>query len=159
MKIVLTCFILALLFTTSVMAQDSTPEATPDAPVVTDTEPFPEVPTVDVLGASLLTLIIAAVGGYATSPFTVTIVSLLKRIPGIDQIKGDVLQYAVAGLLVTIILVARQLGYADQLRGTLDFIQQAIVLIVGFTGAIKSSDAFYAAAVENEWAVLGYKRS
>lgn len=159
MKIVLTCFILMLLFAAPAMAQDSTPEATPDAPVVTDTEPFPEVPTVDVLSASLLTLIIAAVGGYVSSPITVTLVSLLKRIPGIDQIKGDVLQYAVAGLLVTIILVARQLGYADQLRGTLDFIQQAIVLIVGFTGAIKSSDAVYASAVKNEWAVLGYKRS
>lgn len=136
------------------LAQDVTPEPTP-APVT----PFPEVPPVEDIGQWMLTPIVTVLIALAVSPIGTAIIGVLKQTPLFSSLSGQNLQLLVGGVLMTLVLVARNFGYEVQLDATLDFLQKAIEIVGTLFVSIRGMQAVYNQAVKREIPVVGYKRT
>jgi hypothetical protein len=151
------CF---LLLPTFALAQESTETPAPEVtPVPTPADPFPEVPPEDAVGVTLLNAFIAIAAAMLSAPITTSIVSVLKRIPPLSKVSGEILKYTVAAILVSLVLVARRYGFDSELSAGFDFLNTAIISILTLVTSIKSNEAVYSQAVKKDWPVLGYKRT
>lgn len=136
------------------LAQDATAEPTP-----TPVTPFPEVPPVEDIGQWLLTPIVTVLIALAVSPIGTAIIGVLKQTPLFSSLSGQNLQLLVGGVLMTLVLVARNFGYEVQLDATLDFFQKAIEIVGTLFVSIRGMQAVYNQAVKHEVPVVGYKRT
>ena len=154
-RLILLIALLCLALPFAVLAQDVTPEPTP-APSV---DPFPEVPPVEDLGAWVLTPIVTVLIALAASPIGSVVIGVLKQVPLFSSLSGRSLQLLVGGVLMTLVLLARNFGYEMQLDATLEFLRKAIEIIGTLFVSFRGMEAVYNQAVKNEWPVVGYKRS
>lgn len=142
-----------LLIALPAFAQDATPEPTP-APVL-----FPEVPPVDDLGTAVFSPLVTVILALAGSTFGVAIVGILKQVPLFSSLSGDTLKYLVGGIILAVVLLARNFGFETQLDASLKFATQLITIVASLLTSFKGMQAVYNQAVKREIPVVGYKRS
>lgn len=147
--------VLALLVS-PVMAQDVTPE--PDAPPVVVSDP-PAIPPVEDAATMLLVMFTALLAGAARMPVTVSVVSVLKRLPPLKDVSGEVITFGVAAVITVITWVSQRYGYEGQVKAGLDFLQTLIPALGLLVGNLVISSATYKAAKATDTPVLGYARS
>lgn len=139
---------------TTLAAQDVTPEPTP-APVT----PFPEVPPVEDLGTVVLSPLVTVILSLAGSAFGVAIIGILKQVPLFSSLSGDTLKYLVGGIILAVVLLARNFGYETQLDASLKFATQLITIVASLLTSFKGMQAVYNQAVKREIPIVGYKRT
>lgn len=136
------------------LAQDVTPEPTP-APVT----PFPEVPPVEDLGTVVISPLVTVILSLAGSAFGVAIIGILKQVPLFSSLSGDTLKYLVGGIILAVVLLARNFGFEAQLDASLKFATQLITIVTSLLTSFKGMQAVYNQAVKREIPVVGYKRT
>lgn len=161
-QVLMLCILVGLLLgmVGMVTAQDNPPTAVPTAaPPVDPTAPPLEVIPVDQAATQLLALIIGIIGTAASSPATLFISGLLKKIPLFDAIPARTLSLVVAGLLVVLMWVSRYFGFEVQLNSLLSAIQVAGPVILQFVLTLLTSHAAYAYARDRKLPIIGYQRT
>lgn len=135
-------------------------------PTLLPTEPTspvePESPVdvvpVDQAAHELVTTVMAILGSVFSAPFTLLLVSWLKRVPQLNSISARTLQLAVAVILVVATWIARFAGVSVQLSSFLNAIQVAGPPVLQFILTLLGSHAAYNYAVSQDVVMVGYKR-
>lgn len=141
------------------LAQESTSEPTPPAEVTPAPNPFPEVPPVEDLGATVLTPLLTVIIAAAGTSFGVAIIGILKQVPLFSSLSGETLKLLVGGIILGTVLLARNFGFEAQLDASLEFATKLITIVASLLTSFKGMQTVYNQAVKNEWPVLGYKRT
>lgn len=124
-----------------------------------DTPPTAVVPPVEDAANALITMLTGLMAGAVGLPITVTLVALLKRIPALNVVSGELLALAVAGVITVITWIARRYGFEGQVNASLEFLQVIIPALSILIGNLVASAAAYRAASAVNAPVIGYKRS
>lgn len=168
--------LLVFVFALPVLAQEGeTPEAGFDAlPVEADspvesasdlveTPPEPEtLPVVDPgVAADLLIKTVSAIvlGAFGNAPITSVLVSVLKRIPGLESRTAPELTFGVATFLWVIAAVAGAAGYGIQLNSLLESLTTIIPAVLGLMTSLAGAPVYHEVAAKANVPVLGYKRT
>lgn len=165
--------IVALLGAVSfVSAQDATDEPLPTVVLGTAipertpepaAEPVGEnlsdvVVPVERTAEGLLNVIWGALGAFITAPFTLFVVSLLKRWRILDEVSSKTLAFVVAGILVIATWIARYFGFEVQLDS---FYKTATIVgpvIMQFVLTLLRSSEQYSQALMDNTAIVSYQR-
>lgn len=132
------------------------------APVVAQdvvSPPTATVPPVEDAANSLLLTLTGLLAGAAALPITVTLVSLLKRLPFLENVSGAALSFGVAAVITVITWFSRRYGFETQVNASLDFLQTAIPALSLLIGNLVASSAAYKAARAADTPVVGYART
>lgn len=124
-------------------------------------DPVPQLPVLDLtnLGALLANLRDVVLLGFVSSPATVLIVSVLKRIHTFDEIAAERLAWIVGTFLFAILLVAMLAGYEVQFRSFLSFVIAALGVLTGPGAAFLAAAGLYKGAVALNASVVGFQRT
>lgn len=126
------------------------PEET--APVFTPPAPG------DVANGALLALLSLFATAIA-SPLTAPIVSVLKRVPFLQQFNGDQLNLGVAMILSVVAWGAASLGFAGQIDSVYRLIFAVLPILTGAGGNFIANQSVYKFGVKRSIPVLGYSRT
>lgn len=146
-------FVYVFLFVLVLLALAVSPVMAQEAP------PTAVIPPVEEAANSLLATITMLLAGASAMPITVTLVSLLKRLPFLESVSGGALSFAVAAVISVIIWISRQYGFEGQVNASLDFLQTIIPALSLLLGNLVVSSATYKASRAVDTPVIGYHRS
>ncbi len=171
------------VFALPVLSQEATPEpgfgALPDdvtTPVQEDAGPITELPTFEmneslpepdtlpvadpaVAFDMLIKLISSITVGFASAPFTVVLVSLLKRWPALEHISAPAITFAVGVVLWVGSAIAGALGYSIQFDSLLDAATTILPALAGLFAVLIGSPALHQLSAKAKIPVLGYSRT
>jgi uncharacterized membrane protein YgdD (TMEM256/DUF423 family) len=170
-------------FVLPAFAQEVTPEpgfgALPDdvaAPVQEDVGPITELPTFEmneslpepdtlpiadpaVAFDMLIKLISSITVGFASAPFTVVLVSLLKRWPALEHISAPAITFAVGVVLWVGSAIAGALGYSIQFDTLLDAATTILPALAGLFAVLIGAPALHQLSAKADVKLLGYSRT
>lgn len=137
---------------------------TSEPPIVADEPPAPTAPifTAPAFNDALQAFMAALVAIFATaiaSPLTASLVSLLKRIPALANVQGNVLNIVVAVLLSAVLWLGQVFGFAGQVDTAFKFVYAVLPFLVGIGANYLSNAAVYSVAKKSDMPVIGYARS
>lgn len=124
-------------------------------------DPVPQLPVLDLtnLSALLNNLKDVVLLGFVTSPATVLIVSVLKRIHAFDEIASERLAWIVGSLLFAVLLLAMLTGYEVQFRSLLSFVIALLGVLTGPGAAFLGAAGLYTVAKAVNAPIVGFQRS
>lgn len=146
-------FVYAFLLVLVLLALAVSPVMAQEAP------PTSVIPPVEEAANSLLATLTALLAGASALPITVTLVSLLKRLPFLESVSGGALSFGVAVVISVVTWISRQYGFEGQINASLDFLQTIIPALSLLLGNLVASSAAYKAARAVDTPVIGYRRS
>lgn len=151
-----------LLIAPVAYAQDSTAEPPTPAPEATPEPPlnlFPDAPTTEETGASILEVIAEATRWASGLLVTVSLVSLLKRIPLFDGISGGALNLGISIIITILVWFARKYSFQPQLFQGLDFLGGLLSLFLNVGSTTLGSAVVYTGFKATKTPILGYART
>lgn len=152
------CF---LLMPTLALAQESTAE--PTAEVTPNPDPplnlFPDAPTNEEAGASLLEVIAELTRWASGLLVTTSLVSLLKRTPFLAGVSGGLINFAIATVITILVWFARKYSFELQLFQGLEFLGGFFSLLLNIGSTTLGSAVVYTVAKTTKTPGLGYART
>lgn len=136
---ILILFVLLFVFVAPVMAQDAPPEPVPLMPLI----------------VSILTPIIAGLGGYINSPVVTIFTGLLKH--PFPKLNPRYVQIGLSAGLTIAFGIAVTVGWEVRLQTFLDALVAFTSAAIGMGGVLVGSSQAYQAASNRGVPVLGYK--
>ena len=112
----------------------------------------------------VISIIINTVGGlviaaFGSSPATLVITSILKKIEVLDRFPAEHLQFATASVLFIIAMIASATGYQVEFESVLELIAVVGPALIAFIGTLIGSKAMYHGAKALDAPVVGKSRS
>lgn len=161
---VLLVVLIMVLVAVPVLAQDATPEPTAEPPIVVDNPPAPTAPVfeapafgdaVQALEAALVAILATAIA----SPITAPLVSLVKRLPFLATVPGNVINLGVAIVLSAVMWLGQAFGLAGQVDTAFKLLFVLLPFISGIGSNFVSNQAVFKAGVKQNVPVLSYQRT
>lgn len=119
--------------------------------------PLPVIPVeeaADLIMAALISILV----GVVDSPLTTLVVGLLKRIPLLDDVAANTLQFVVAGVITVVYWGSAALGYGAEFNSVAAFLLSIAPALAGLIGRQLASAGVYRLAVKADLGVVGYQR-
>jgi hypothetical protein len=118
---------------------------------------------VDEAGQVLLAAIMAIIAGGMASPVTVPVVNvlkfLLKKAGQENLISGNMLAVLVAAVVTIGIWASRLIGVEMQANNFMEWVRQAMPLVVSFLSLFASQKSLFSWAAAKEIPGVGYQRT
>lgn len=143
---------------------EATPVPTAEPPIIPVEPPAPVAPVFtppalpDAIQAFLAALV-AIFAAALASPLTAPLVSLVKRIPGLDKYSGEVINLAVAVLLSAILWIGQALGLVGQIDTAYRLIYLLLPFLSGIGSNFVSNQAVYQFGVRQNMPIIGFQRT
>lgn len=160
LALVLILLVLAL----PALAQDAPDEPVAELPTLELGETPPEPDTLPVADPAvafdmLIKTISAITVGFASSPFAVTLVSLLKRIPALETVSAPTITFVVGTVLWLLSAIFGALGYSIEFNSLLEALTTILPALAGLFAVLIGAPALHDQAAKRNVAFLGYSRT
>lgn len=158
-------FVLLFAVALPVLAQEATPEPAPVAELpVLEAPATPEPSTLPVADPAvafdmLIKLISALTVGFASAPFTVALVAILKRWPALEKVSAPTITFFVGAALWVVSAIAGALGYSIQFNSLIEAATTILPALAGLFAVLIGAPKLHQAAAANNVKVLGYSRT